>query len=216
MPDSCFCEAVRDGVIRQPANTWSNLGFNLAAVWMGVELARRREGRGLSTLEAAIFAIAVFLVGATSGFYHASLTFIGQWLDVQSMYLLALLAFAVNLDALRPGKPKRFVPMYVGLNVVLGVLLLFVPVFRRYAFGLALGSIVVTEVMLRRRGLRDWPLAPLIGAAAVQGAAFVIWGLDITHTVCAPSSLLQGHAVWHLLGAVASFLLWRYYRGQRN
>lgn len=214
MPDSCFCEAVRDALIRQPANTWSNLGFCAAGVLMAVELWRRRDARGVRPVEAATFAVAVFLVGATSGFYHASLTFIGQTMDVQSMYLLALLAFAVNVDALRPGAPKRFGLLYVGLNVALGVLLVTVPVLRRYAFGLALGAILVTEVLLRRRGLRDWPLAALFGAAGVQGVAFFIWAMDTTHTWCAPDSLLQGHAVWHLLGAVASYLLWRYYRGE--
>ncbi|MEW5737963.1 MAG: ceramidase domain-containing protein [Myxococcota bacterium] len=213
MPDSCFCEAIHDGVVRQPANSWSSLGFCVAGLVMAVELFRRRDARGLRPVEAATFAVAVFLVGATSAFYHASLTFLGQSLDVQSMYLLALLAVAVNVDALRPGAPRRFGLVYVGLNVVLGVLLLAVPVLRRYAFGLALGSIVVTEVLLRRRTLRDWPLSMLLGAAAVQGVAFFIWVMDLTHTWCAPDSLVQGHAAWHLLGAVASYMLWRYYRG---
>jgi len=140
MPDSCFCEAVRDALVRQPANTWSNLGFCRAGVVMAVELWRRRDGCGVRPVEAATFALAVFLVGATSFFYHASLTFIGQTMDVQSMYLLALLAFAVNVDALRPGAPRRFGVLYVSLNVALGVLLVTVPVLRRYAFGLALGA----------------------------------------------------------------------------
>lgn len=57
------------------------------------------------------------------------------------------------------------------------------------------------------------PLGALLGAAAVQGVAFFIWTMDTTHTWCAPESLVQGHAAWHLLGGVASYLLWRYYRG---
>ena len=100
MPDACFCEAVRDGLIRQPSNTWSNLGFCLAGVWMAVEWGRQRDVGGLRSVEAALFALAVFLVGVTSGLYHASLTFFGQTLDVQAMYLVVLLAFAVNVDAL--------------------------------------------------------------------------------------------------------------------
>ena len=27
MPDHCFCEEVKNGLIRQPVNTWSNLAF---------------------------------------------------------------------------------------------------------------------------------------------------------------------------------------------
>ena len=34
MPDDCFCEAVRDGAVRQPSNTWSSLTFCVAALAM--------------------------------------------------------------------------------------------------------------------------------------------------------------------------------------
>lgn len=213
MPDSCFCEAIHDGWIRQPANTWSNLGFCVVGLVMAWELSRRREAGGLRPVEAAWFAVAVFLVGATSFFYHASLTFLGQTLDVQAMYLVALLAFAVNVDALRPGAPRRFAALYLGLNAALAVLLVTVLLLRRYAFALALGAVIVTEVLLRQRKLRGWALSPLLGAAGVQGLAFFIWTMDTTHTWCAPDSLVQGHAAWHLLGAVATYLWWRYYRG---
>lgn len=210
MPDACFCEAVRDGLIRQPSNTWSNLGFCLAGVWMAVEWGRQRDVGGLRSVEAALFALAVFLVGVTSGLYHASLTFFGQTLDVQAMYLVVLLAFAVNVDALTGA--RRAVPLYVVLNVALGVLLVTLPVFRRWAFGLVIAAILVTEVLLRLRRQRAWPLRLLVGTALVQGLAFVIWVLDTRRLVCDPQGLVQGHAVWHLLGAVATLLLWRYYR----
>ena len=211
-PDHCFCEGVRDGLVRQPANTWSSLAFSLAALWMLKEWAGRRESRGFTSGQALVFIAASFLVGVTSAFYHASLSFFGQWLDVQSMYLVVLAVFAVNVDALRPGAPRRFTLLYVGLNLLLGVLLIYVPVARRYAFFGVILAVVLTEVMLRRRALRDWPLRALYGALAVQALAFGIWTLDITHTVCDPWSLAQGHAVWHCLGAVAAFLLWRFFR----
>ncbi|MBS1150839.1 MAG: hypothetical protein H6Q89_2537 [Myxococcaceae bacterium] len=217
-PDACFCEGIREGLIGQPANTWSSLAFCGVGVLIAAEQLGRRgtASRGMRVGEAYCLAAAAFLLGATSAFYHASLTFLGQWLDVQSMYLLGLLALAVNLDALRPGQPRRFLWTYVGLNLALGVLLVEVPALRRFAFGGVLAAILASEVLLRRRGLRDWSLRPLVAATGVQGFAFGIWTLDLTHVVCDPNSLLQGHAVWHALGAVASWLLWRYYAGDRS
>lgn len=212
-PDSCFCEGLRDGLIRQPANTWSSLAFCVGGVVMAMELLRRRESRGLGTTEAGCFALASVLVGLGSAFYHASLTFIGQWIDVQGMYLLVLAALAVNVDALRPGEPRRFLAIYLGVNVTLGVLLVVVPVLRRYAFAGAILAVILTEALLRKRGLRDWKLAPLGAAAGLMALAFSIWILDTTHVLCAPESLLQGHAVWHVLGAISTFFLWRYFRG---
>ncbi|MFT3710466.1 MAG: ceramidase domain-containing protein [Archangium sp.] len=211
MPNDCFCEAVRDGSIRQPSNTWSSLTFCIATFAMLPALLSGRFGNRLTKLEAWLFAIAVFLVGVTSAFYHASLSFLGQWLDVQSMYLLVVLALAVNLDAFRPGKAKRFLATYVALNVTFGVLLFYVPAFRRFAFGGVILAVIATEVMLRRAKLRDWNAKPLIAAAVLQGIAFVIWNLDRTHLVCDPTFAIQGHAVWHTLGACASFALWRYF-----
>jgi dihydroceramidase len=41
--------------------------------------------------------------------------------------------------------------------------------------------------------------------------AYVIWILDNTRLVCFENSLLQGHAIWHILGAVSVFFLHRYY-----
>lgn len=209
MPDSCFCEAVREGVIRQPSNTWSSLAFCVVALVMFAELGRPSR---LSKLEAVLFATSAFLVGVTSAFYHASLTFLGQSLDVQSMYLVVALALAVNLDSLRPGKAKWFLPMYLGFNVVLGVLLVLVPEFRRYGFAGVIAAVVATEGLLRRRGLRDWPLQPLFVAIALQAVAFVIWNLDRAHLVCDPTFPIQGHAVWHTMGALAAYALWRYFR----
>lgn len=212
MPDRCFCEAIGEGAIRQPANTWSSLAFCVAAVLVAVELRKGPGARGITQLQGWCFAVAAFIVGAGSAFYHASLTFLGQWIDVEGMYLLALVGVCANVDALRPGAPKRFVPLYFGLNAAMGVALATVPFLRRYAFFAAIIAIVATEVMVRKRGLRDWPPRPLYAAIGLMVVAFGIWGLDLTHTLCAPQSWVQGHAVWHVLGACATYALWRYYR----
>ena len=104
-----------------------------------------------------------------------------------------------------------FLVSYVGLNAVLGVLLVLVPEFRRFGFAGVIASVLLSELVLRRRTLRDWSSSLLIRAAAIQGVAFIIWNLDRAHIVCDPQFPLQGHAVWHALGAVASFQLWRYF-----
>jgi Ceramidase len=212
MPDRCFCEAIGEGTIRQPANTWSSLAFCVAGALVLLEMRKRPEGQGISALQALCFALAAMVVGLGSAFYHASLTFLGQWFDVEGMYLLALVGVCANVDALRPNKPKVFVPLYFGLNAVMGVLLATIPFMRRYAFFAAIVGIIVTELLVRKRGLRDWPPRRLWTAIGLMAVAFVIWTVDLTHTVCDPHSLLQGHAVWHVLGACATYALWRYYR----
>ena len=47
--------------------------------------------------------------------------------------------------------------------------------------------------------------------------AFGIWNLSKTGGPwCDPHSLLQGHAVWHVLGAVAAFCLYRLWASERE
>ena len=45
--------------------------------------------------------------------------------------------------------------------------------------------------------------------------AFAIWNAS-QHGLCDPRSLLQGHAVWHLLGAASAYLLFRLWASERS
>ena len=47
-------------------------------------------------------------------------------------------------------------------------------------------------------------LAPAIGLVVV---AFVFWLLDQFGCVCDPCALWQGHGLWHVLTAIAAYLL---------
>ena len=63
MPDRCFCEGVGAGVIRQPINTWSNLGFVTAGL---VTLAVAVQG--------VLVAIAVGILAGIAPGWHAART----------------------------------------------------------------------------------------------------------------------------------------------
>ena len=61
-----FCEAARPGWIRQPANTWSNLGFvvaGLAIAWYAGERARLGVTLGAHPGLATAYAVLVVLLG---------------------------------------------------------------------------------------------------------------------------------------------------------
>ena len=54
-------------------------------------------------------------------------------------------------------------------------------------------------------GFAAYLLASFIWRASQQGGG-----------MCEPDTLLQGHALWHLLGAVAMFCFYRYFRTEVN
>jgi hypothetical protein len=158
-----------------------------------------------------IFGISAIAIGLGSAFYHASFTFIGQFFDVFGMYLLTtymLLYALLRLDRL---SEAQFGMIYFVIMLVLSVLLIALPDVRRYAFAFILIAAIIVELVyirLRRARLKT---SLFYTGIALFALAFGIWILDNTRVLCAPASALQGHAAWHVLGAVAAALLYFYY-----
>lgn len=203
MPHSCFCEEIRSDGIRQPANSLSSLAFVLVAAIVLF------SGWKSDRVKASLFALTLAIVGIGSALYHASLSFTGQFFDVLGMYLLATLALLLSVGRVRHVSTVTMVAAYAAINSLLAAILWVAPLYRRWIFAALLGAIIVTE-MRNRGGERRY----MIQAVAVMGIAFAIWILDFTRTLCSPSSVVQGHAVWHILGALAAWLLFLHYREQ--
>ena len=207
LPDDCFCEAIRDSLVRQPANTWSSLAFVVAAFWVLVRIRSSDRGRtALSRAEAGLFVSALAIVGLGSAFYHARLTFFGQVLDVSGMYLIATFILLHRLGPRFRLPPRGSVVAFVIANAALMVAQVTTPSLRRVVFGVLLVAALVVEWQASRRG-RPW----LLRGTALMALAFAIWTLDRECLVCAPESLLQGHALWHILGAIAAACLFKSY-----
>lgn len=207
LPDDCFCEAIRDSLIRQPANTWSSLAFVVTALWVFLRIRSSDRGRAaLSRAEAGLFVSALAFVGLGSAFYHARLTFFGQVLDVSGMYLIVTFILLHRLGPRFQLSPGGSVVAFLTANAALMVAQVTTPSLRRVAFGVLLGAALVVEWQASRRG-RAW----LLRGTALMALAFAIWTLDRERVVCAPQSLLQGHALWHILGALAAGCLFRSY-----
>ena len=90
MPDACFCEAIRSGPVAQPANTASALGFVLVAAAIAWTVRRERRG-GTADALGYMFAVAVLVTGIGTAFLHASLSLVGQFVDLTGMYMLVAL-----------------------------------------------------------------------------------------------------------------------------
>jgi hypothetical protein len=219
MPAACFCEAIREQLVRQPANTLSSLAFVLLAL-LAFGMARRRHGGGASLLQVhpvlpRLYGAALALVGLGSAFYHASLTFAGQTADVLGMYLIASFMAAYAAARLFDLSARTTGAIYAVGNAGLLLLLLEAPELRRYLFGVLVIAALALELRARRRAAVR-PDGRWLGAGlAALAAGFGIWSLDIIGIACAPTSLLQGHAVWHVLTAASAGLLFLYYDSER-
>ena len=214
---NCFCEAVRpDGPLRQPVNTWSSVAFILTGAWLlaVVNGTAEKRNRRFKDVYAILLATCSIIIGVGSAFLHASLTLVGQFLDVLGMYLLATFMLLYACERLILWTTTFTFYAFVILNVGLAILLITVPESRRYVFAILIVLAVLLEVLVRRyrkpRILKKWWNAGL----ALLSLAYVIWILDNQRLLCWPYGLIQGHSIWHISGAIAIVLLYNYYASE--
>ena len=213
----CFCELPRSGdLMLQPSNTLSVIGYLLVGSWIMVSATRGRSDTAFSGPGVVWYGFSAVVIGVGSALLHASLTLWGQFADVVGMYLLTGFSLAYAVTRWRDLRRGPAVALYLALLAVLVALLYLFPDARRYAFLVLLLTSILVEMALarpRRPGVvTGWFLAGI----AAKAVAFGIWILDNTGRVCIPDSWLQGHAVWHLLGAVAIGCSYAYYRSERR
>ena len=106
---------------------------------------------------------------------------------------------------------RAFLALYVG-----GTAALLLPRVAFSASGLPIfaalaAGAILSELWLARRGLpldRRW----LWRALAVYPPAFLTWTMSHAgQPLCDPQSLLQGHALWHVLTALSPGALYLYF-----
>lgn len=220
-----FCEAPRPGWIRQPANTWSNLAFvlaGLAVAWYAADRLRLGLTMGAHPGLATAYAVLVVLLGPGSMAMHATQSDLGGHLDLLSMFLVSGFALAYALMRFLHRGPALMAAVFV-VAVVLGMAVHLrggsVPVLGHLgnaAFAAQLWMAVGLEVaLIRRRSPRQDVWFGLASLATLT-LAFVIWTTgQRDHAWCNPDTLLQQHGTWHVLCAVAAYLLFRHYAAER-
>lgn len=210
----CFCEHPRTGeLLLQPANTLSSLGFVIAGGWLMLDGVNAQH-RALGIAATLWMGLCTIAIGMGSVMLHATLTLWGQFADVLGMYLLGsfLVVWALR-RRLRLGDGLSLA-LYVVLAGTLVALLWIAPETLRWLFAVVLVTAIGLEWWLARpRRVGVAPQLFLAGLAA-NAVAFAIWIADQTRVVCMSGSWLQGHAAWHLLGAVAVALSFAYFRGE--
>lgn len=221
-----FCEAARPGLIKQPYNTWSNVSFILSGIIIAWQLMRGDYDANANILTrkpfyAIFYASLVVLLGPGSMCMHATTSDLGGFFDMLSMYLVASFTWAYALERFFSGRPVHFAILFtVFLSFCIWAdgredIHIGFDFFGDTVFAILIGLTVITEVLNRFiRGMHHdirWAGA----AFASLMLAFFIWNISGTGTsLCDPYSPLQGHAAWHILCAVSTYCLFRFYASE--
>ncbi len=219
-----FCEQAREGFVKQPSNSYSNIGFVIAGLVVAWQMFRNRfDGKNLMTRTyffPILFASVLILLGIGSFAMHATNTRWGGFFDLFSMFLFSAFVFSYGLMRLFGFSRGVFLVLYI-VNVTfcswlhmspyneLGVMLKA----SEFCFITHLVVAVIAEATLKfsKKSIIDikWGLMG-VGTLIV---AFIIWNLSRTQDswFCNPDSLIQGHAMWHLLDALAAYFVFIFY-----
>ena len=212
----CFCERPRVGaLILQPSDSWSAYGYVFVGFLMIVLARAPSWDSAFPRTAATIFGATAIMVGIGSVLLHATLTLWGQFLDVLGMYLVGSFLIVRAVARWQSIPDKVAIVMYFVLCAALTAVLIIEPEVRRWLFAVVLILAIIVELVLARP-LRNGVLVRfyLLGILA-KTVAFAIWIMDQRGTWCWPDSLMQGHAIWHLLGALSIWLNFRYYYSER-
>lgn len=201
---AAVCERFGDGFFGQPANAVTSVAFVVAGAGILVEGRRSRTQRDtpVRDRQTFVFALLVSGIGVGSFIQH------GPHPDWQAyahdLPIVAVLAF-VATDVVSDLTGRELSPAWWLVPVVA-----MAPV---VAAG-ATASTIVQAVMagaavglnLARVRLRPSLRGTLILSMLTLAAGAVIGTLTDRTGLCRPDSVLQGHAIWHVLAAAA---LWR-------
>ena len=209
LPNVDWCEAQRCAFVVEPANAWSNVAYLVVA------LALFALARSSSSPQLRFFAPAAALVGLASGIYHASYTFVLQILDFFGMYVFCYLLITLNLR--RPGllSARSWRRCFWGLVIGTTLVTVAIDFFEIPIQGIVLLLLLIvagSELWLWRRA-RPATLRYFVLALALLSAGAVFSVLDVSRVWCDPHHpYLQGHAIWHVLSALALLAAYLHYR----
>jgi hypothetical protein len=193
------CEAIGDGLLRQPANAISSMAYLGAAfvvlTWTGSAARRERLYR-------RVLAALLAATGVGSVLYHGPQTGPSHYLhDVTFLSLLWFVA-ATNLTSVRSMGRRPTLGIAAAGTVAILVIRTGTPASANVMAALLVLIVVVSDFMVRRAVVVAAPWYPVALAVAGLAVAALVAGRTGS-PICAPGSPLQAHAVWHVLSAIA-------------
>ncbi len=190
------CERVRPGLVGQPVNTVTSLGYVAAGAWVA-----RRRGDAPMALPAAV---ALVLNGLGSVAYHGPGGRAGKWLHDTGLGAVNAVVAVGGLARLGRLGHRDEVLADLALTAVAGTVLAAKPEAELAVVGplavLAVGQELVRPSR-RGRGKR------LVGGALLGIGALVHARSRTGGPWCRPDGFLQGHGAWHLLSAAGLALV---------
>ena len=220
-----YCEFNHpERLFHQPINTYSNLiyfFYGLLVFQLALKDLKLVGVKGVNSVRSypylSILLAANFIyLSFGSAFFHSSLTWIGQRIDMNATYGLTLSLICIGLVQVLV---KKELTKQIQVGLVVGMLLLiagFLPLALQISSSILLPSLFLILLVLGIINYFQYPSqrSPLLGLLSfvLLAVAIQIRSMDVAKINCDPMSIWQGHALWHFLTATSSLCMYLYFR----
>lgn len=201
-----FCEAPLCELIVHPSNSYSNLAYVIVAIIILMKFKFNRLSLMIS--------FSAFCVGLFSFSFHATGTFLGQLLDVTSMYLFSALLLILNLNRMKWISDHKVTVSYILLVIGSSLLMYFgKSAVGETLFGLQVFSILITEWKIKASKIENnTQYRAIINAFIIFIVSFIFWLMDHHPTFCNPDQhFFQWHAAWHIVNSLCFYQAYKFY-----
>ncbi|MBY0515849.1 MAG: ceramidase [Bacteriovoracaceae bacterium] len=200
-----WCEPTRCSWINEPANTWSNVPYMLVGY-----LIYKKLSKGADKIMRDL-GLTIFVMGFFSFIYHATNNFMTQFFDFVGMYLMTSIVLAIQTQRIRGKDTKKyhsFFWAYMFLNTCIFWLFHINNIAIQETVILQGVAIFVAEFWGRIKSKEKASLKYFFLTLLFLAIAQTCSVLDLKRIYCEPDNIwLHGHAVWHMIGAIAMWML---------
>ena len=211
---------------RQSINTYSNLAyFFLGMIVVLISFYDKKDKTENKNLVqqfpfiSCFFGVCLIYLSIGSAFFHASLTWIGQRIDMNATYSICIVLIGISYYRLliKENASNQFKRIFVGclFLIILLFILIHLLISSLYLLPFLILLIICGTVLNYLQNKPNFNISFAILSLLLMIGAFILRTMDVQKIACDPTSVYQGHALWHFFTGMSAFLLYWFYRSER-
>ena len=218
-----YCEFNNpDSFFHQPMNTYSNLvyfflGVLICQIAWGDYKSRNFQNRLANfPLLSALMGVCFIYLSFGSAFFHASLTWAGQRMDMNGTYSITLTLVSIGLYHVVHKINFSEQAKKIWTVVMVIIILAFYQVHLLISSSILVPILILLMLLLIGINYFQFPKQRYLFLGILSLVLIIIAikirTMDVQKINCNPHSLYQGHSVWHLLAGLSSFCNYAFFR----
>jgi Ceramidase len=215
-----YCEFDHtDHLFRQKANTYSNLIYFFVGVFIILNTKYSSQKaeffNKLQTFPALSICMGLCFIYLSFGssLFHASLTYVGQRVDMNGTYSISIVLLAIGIFQVFSFENfNKYYLLCFIVSALLGFIFLAPLVSSSIVLPLLILSVLALKIITYFKFKKQHYLFLIFLSFMLIWVAIKIRTRDVEKINCDPNAILQGHAIWHILTAASSFCSFAFFR----